>query len=328
MHQEIKNTSSYSKNLTVLCISSALFGLGCVMLGYLFLPFAAASYAMLLHYEKKSLRIFSYVIPVAIFVINVLLNSVILNNFFSHEGIFYVIIGALLYHLNEKKKSKRETVFYLTLTLSALLIFSLFSIGFSANSSLSFSSLRAFYSGTYDKVKRIFIELVSSISTADESGNLFFIFTRDNAENIFHGFLLSIPSYLLIIAFFLTGLTYKFYDFYRIRFFSKKKEEFERFVPSKFLAYSYIAVAILSLLSSSGNDVFAITIQNVNTFLMFVFAYTGLTVAYTIFKIARGPLFATALIVFAFLFLASNALLILSFFGVFFAISSSRAKEN
>ncbi len=317
MHQEIQNSPSYTKNLTLLCISVIVFGFGCILLGYLFLPFAAASYAALLHYEKKTRRIFSYVLPVAIYTFNVLING-----FFSLEGIIYVAIGAIFFLCNTKNRSKRETVFFITLALSIFLFLSFFALGFTLNNSLSFRALKAYYTGLYDSFKRAFISLMSSISTQDENGTLFFLFTRENAEDIFHSILLSLPSFVIIFAFFLTGISYKLYDFLRVRLFDISRKDLELFVPTKFLTYSYIVIAILSLFSSSGTDIFALSITNVYNVLLVVFAYFGLKITYTLVKVARGTAFAVLLILVAFALFTSTAITLLSFIGVFFALGT------
>ncbi len=323
MHQEIQNTSSYTKNLTLLSISVVLFGFGSILLGYLFLPFAAASYACLLHYEKKTRRILSYVIPVAIYTFNVLISG-----FFSLEGVIYVAIGAMLYLFNVKSRNKRETVFFITLAISFFVFLSFFAIGFTINGSLSFNALKAYYAGLYDSFKRIFISFMSSISAQDELGNLFFLYTRENAEDVFHSLLLSLPSFVIIFAFLLAGISYKFYDFLRARLFSLSRKDLEFFVPTRFLAFTYIIFAILSLFSSSGSDIFAISIVNVYNVLLVVFAYFGLKIAYTIVQSARGTAFAVLLLLVAFVLFTSAAITLLSFIGVFFTLGSQKVEEK
>ena len=317
MHQELNKPVSYSKNLTLLSISTFLFGFACILLGYLFLPFAAASYATLLRYEKKNRKIFSYAIPVAIYAINILFNG-----FFSLEGVIYVAVGVMIYLFNLKERSKNEAVFWITFTLSAFILFSFFAIGFTSNGSLSFSALRAYYAGIYDSLKRVFVSIISSISTADEEGTLFFLFTRENAENIFHSLVLALPSLVIVIAFILTGITFKLFDFFTTRVFPEANENFGIFIPTKFLAYSFISIAILSVLSSSSPDIFAISINNVNNVLTAVFAYFGLKIAYSIVKNTRGSLFAVLLIVVALVLFGTTAITLLSFIGVFFALSA------
>jgi hypothetical protein len=323
MHQDLQKSANYTKNLTLLCITLGLFGLGCTILGYLFLPFAAATYASLLHYEKKTRRVFSYVLPVAVYTINVLING-----FFSLEGIIYVAVGALLYFFTLKDRSKREAVFYLTLTISVFIILSVFAVGFTMNDSLSFSALKAYYAGLYDAFKRGFISLMSSVLTEDELGNIFFLYTRENAEDVFHSLLLSLPSFVIILAFFLTGVTYKIFDMLRVRIFEIPRGTLQFFVPTKFLSYSYVVVAILSLFSTKAADIFSLSILNVYNVLLVIFAYFGLKIAYAIVKTARGTTFATLLVIIALTMFTSFAISLLSFIGVFFAINSQKVNEN
>ena len=324
MHQEFNKTASYQKNLTLLCISLILFGFGCILLGYLFLPFAAASYACLLHYEKKTRRIFSYVIPVAIYTINVLING-----FFSLEAVIYVAVGAMLFLFYSKGRNKRETVFFTTLAISVFLLLSFLAVGCTINGSLSFSALRVYYAGIYNSLKRVFITVIAGLSAKAEDGTLFFLFSRENAEDVFHSILLSLPSFVIILAFLLTGVTHKIYDFLRVRILSASKNDLELFVPTKFLAYTYIIFAVLSLFSSASTDLFALTVTNVYNVLLAVFAYFGLKIAYSIVKAARGSLFALLLLAVAFALFSSTAITLLSFIDIFFTLSSTQQiKEN
>lgn len=324
MYQDLQKTPYYTKKMALLCLLLVLSGFGCILFGYLCLPFSAASYASLLHFEKKTRRILSYVLPVAIYTVNVLING-----FFSLEGVIYIAVGVLFFFFNEKGRTKRETVFFITLAISIFIFLSFFALAFTVNESLSFSALKAYYRGLYDSLKRSFISLMTSISSQDEEGSFFFLLTRENAEDVFHSLILSLPSFVIIFAFFLAGLTYKIYDFLRVRLFGASRSDLELFVPTKFLAYSYIVVAILSLFSSSGSDVFALTITNVNNVLLVVFAYFGLKISYTLIKHSRGTAFALLLVLVAFAFFTTTAITLLSFIGVFFALGSvERIKGN
>ena len=316
MHQEIHNSKSNPKSLTLLSISSALFGIGCIMLGYIFLPFAVASYAALLRCENKNSRVFSYVIPIVVFAFNLLING-----FFSLEGIIYVALGVILYLADEKQKRKSEIVFYLTALTSLFILLSALMLAFSSNESFDFGALKAFYAAGYDALKKIFITVMTAINTADDNGTLFFLFTRESAENIFHSLLLSIPSFIIIAAFLITGICYKFYNALKARFFSVSRESMGTYIPSKFFAVAYIAFAILSLFSSRGTDIFALTISNVNNVLMTVFAYFGFKILFSIFKATRGTFFSLIIFALAFLILSTTAITLLSFVGVFFALS-------
>lgn len=324
MQQELDKNVSYQKSLVILCISTALFGLGCILLGYVFLPFAAASYAALLQIERKANKLFSFIIPIVIFAINLLING-----FFSLEATIYVAIGLILYFSVNSKKSKAQTVFNLTLALSFFILLSFLFVAFDSYGSLSFHGLKVYYGTVYDTFKSLFINLMSGISQADENGALFFLFTRESAENIFHSIILALPSFLVIFAFIITGITYKIYDIFCIRALFVSREQLDTFIPGKFVAYTYVFFAIFSFFSSRGTDAFALTIANFNTVLMTVFAYFGLRIVFSIIRAMRNTLFAVIVIVLAFALLSTTVITILSFIGVFFALTSSKMrKEN
>jgi len=318
MQEKLNRNGSYSNKLPLFCILTALFGFACIMLGYLFLPLAASAFASLLLYENKNKRIFSYVIPVALYAINV-----IFNGFFSLEAIVYVAVGLILYFFTVKGRNKNETVFWIAFAISVFILLSFVAVGFSSNSSVSFGALRAYYAGIYDSLKRIFIEIVSSLHMADDEGVLFFIFTRENAENIFHSLLLDLPSLIIILSLILTAVTIKIFDTFRVRSLGESREALSAFMPPKFIAVAYIFTAILWLFASSSGDLLAITVRNLNNVFTALFFYLGFTKAFSAVKNARGAIFAVLLLVVSLFVFAETAITLLAFIGTFAALKNS-----
>lgn len=315
MYSDLKKSASYPKKLTVLSLATVLFGFGCMLLGYLFLPFAASAYTALLLFENKNRRILSYVIPVALAAVNVLLNG-----FFSVEGVVYVAVGVLIYFLHQKKRTKNESVFWVTFTISFFIVLSFVFVGFSTNSSASFGSLRDFYAGVYDSLKKIFVELISNLHTEDESGVLYYVFTREYAEDFFHSLILTLPSFVIIAAFLLAGITFKLFSMYRARILDEESVMEWELMPPKFIAYSYIIFSILGALASSSSDIFSVSLANISNVLLAVFAYIGLKITFGIVKNARGTAFSILFILVAVVLFGGTALTLLSYIGVFFSI--------
>ena len=119
MELSLKKRYSYKNTILFLSIMCALSAVGCSLLGYIMLPFAASLYATLLLYESKEKRIISYVLPVIMFVINFALNGLL-----SLEAVAYVIIGVVVYLSYVKKRSKAEGAFIATIVLLLLILIS------------------------------------------------------------------------------------------------------------------------------------------------------------------------------------------------------------
>ena len=218
---------------------------------------------------------------------------------------------------------KSDIVFCLSALTSAFIFLSFVTLAFDSSGSLSFGALKTYYAGVYGSFKKIFISLMTAISTADDEGVMYFLFNRESAEEVFHSILLSLPAFVIISAFVLTGISYKFYNFLKVRVLSVPRESLRTFVPNKLSAVSYVVVAILSLISSDGTDVFALTIMNLNSVLTVAFAYFGFKLIYTILRATRGTMFTLIIIGIALFTFTSTAITLLSFIGVFFALSAT-----
>ena len=86
--QNIKIPSYREPSLLSLVLLTFLGAMGCMLLGYIVLPFAAAFYAALIFTEKKSKFLFSYLIPIFSVAINFLLNGP-----YSLEGVSFAAVG-------------------------------------------------------------------------------------------------------------------------------------------------------------------------------------------------------------------------------------------
>ena len=135
---------SYTALMTRLAVSCVLSVIGCILLGYFMLPLAAAFYAGVLLYEKPNKRILSYVIPIVMFTLNLLLSGL-----FSLEAIAYVLVGLVIYICSSKNKSKGESVFWTTLLIAVLILISAIILPFDLNGSVGLISIKQFYSNLY-----------------------------------------------------------------------------------------------------------------------------------------------------------------------------------
>ena len=135
---------SYKNVLTKLSLYSALSVLGCILLGYIFLPFAAAYYGALLTFENRGKRVMTYVLPAIFFTLNLIIRAA-----FSLEAVCYVILGAILYFAARKNWSKSETAVWMIAVTLILLSLSAVFIAFEKTGSIGFMPLKQFYSNIY-----------------------------------------------------------------------------------------------------------------------------------------------------------------------------------
>ncbi len=324
MYSNSNKAGSYSKMLFIISLLTVISAFGAVLLGYVFLPFAAASYAALLLFENKSRRILSYILPVTMLIVNFLFNG-----FYSLEGLVYVVVGFLIYIFYTKSVKKSEVIFYLTATVTLFIAFSIVFFAFKINDSASISSLIDFYSHIYSTQKSEFISFFSNLVTVDTKGVSFFVFTKEYAEQIYHTVIMLLPSVAIIIALLLSGLTLKIFFVYLAKLGADKEVMVKwTYVPTRFFAFAYISFALLNIFTSNAGGILSISIINVNYIFAAIFAYVGTKFIYIILRARNSGFFAVFMIFTAIAFLGLNAILLLSYIGVYFSLFASHSAKK
>ena len=321
MHFTLKPNTLYSKTIISLVILTALCVFGCAQLGYLFLPFASAFYAALLIYDKTPKKILSILLAVMLFVVNFLFRGL-----YSLEALAYAVVGIIIYFASTKKLSKGETAFFLTLALILLLSVSAIFIAFTATDKVSGAAISEFYTALYEKFKTQFIDMLMSLTTKNPDGVTVFAYNFHEAAALFREMVMLLVPIFILTAFLLAGLS--------LKFFAKTVTKFSgeecgisawRFSVSNFIAYFYVAVAIVSMLASGDSSIFTLVIISINTVLAAPFAYIGFTFLYELLK-SRGKssFFSLIIIVLLLALLSSVAIQIMAFLGVYFNIVTNK----
>ena len=321
MQLALRNTASYKSTLSVLTILTALSGFACMLVGYLTLPLAAAFYAALLTYENSSKRVFSYVIPIGLFIINFLLKG-----FFTLEAVSYPVIGIIIYFSAKKGISKGEAAFWTTLTLTVLFSVSAIFLAFDYVGAFGITPIKQFFSNLFFSSKNQFTELLTTLTTVGEDGTKFFVSTPEEAELLFHDFVIFLIPITILLAFLVSGLTFKIFSA-TVRRCSGGDSVINlwSFRVSNMIAYFYVIVAVLSLFVSYDKSIFSYTVITINTVLSAVFAYIGVSVVYTIMRAKGMSFFLTisAIIIVCMLF-SSFSTQIISLIGVYFNIVTNK----
>jgi len=323
LSQNYKN--SYSSAMTRLAVSCVLSVIGCILLGYFMLPLAAAFYAGILLYEKPNKRILSYVIPIVMFTLNLLLSGP-----FSLEAISYVLVGAVIYTCTSKKRSKGESVFWTTLLIAALILISAIILPFDLNGSVSYISIKQFYSNLYFNYRTAFVDYITSLKKTSSSGLMFFAFNTFEAEAMFDDLVMSTVPVMIILAFALSGFSLKIFS--KIVFkYSGEDSGLDAwdFKTSNTVAYFYVIVSVLTMLNRFNGSVYDYTLSAVDTVFLAVFAYIGIKSFYR-FLASRGrsTFFSTVVLVILIVLLFSNALSILSYIGVVVNIIKNKPEKS
>lgn len=322
MNSELTNSRIDRSSVTQLALYTALGGIGCILLGYLLLPVAAAFYAALLTFENKNGRIFSYVIPPVVFIINI-----IFNGFFSLEGLAYVAVGSLIYFFYRKGKSKGESAFYITLLLVIMMLISAVFVAFENVGAIRISSISEFYSELYYALKNDFISVISGLKSVNGEGFTEYVSNAAEAEAMFHSAVYMLLPFLILVAFLLCGVTFKLFAG-RVFKYADDKEKIVcwNFGTSNAVAYFYLAVSILSMFRNSGG--FALVIMSLDLVFLAVFAYIGFRVVHVMISAKKGARMATVVLAAAIVLLSSFAVQLLSYLGVYFTIMFNKTNKD
>lgn len=321
MQISLKANESYSRVITRYSLLTLLSVFGCSLLGYIFLPFAAASYAAILIYENPSKRILSYVIPVIAFALNFLLRGL-----YSIEGAAYIAIALVIYCCVKRNKSKGETAFWISFAILACIVISILLLLVELSLNAGYDSIVRFFRDYYRKYKEFFLENVTSLVYEGDNGELSFVFNLYEAEMLFRELIIYAVPLAFLVSFVLSGLTLKLFVH------SVEKNSDEQceiygwnFAASNLVSYFYIALALVSLVATADGSTFSFVIFTLNTIFTAVFAYIGIkAIYYVIISKGKSKAFAIVLLVLAILLLSSFAFQILSYFGVIMNILTNK----
>lgn len=317
----LKDNEKYRRVMIALSVLTSVGAIGCILLGYLFLPLAAAFYSALLIYENPKRRIVSYVIPITLTVVSVLING----NFYVIESLAYIMFAIVIFLCVRKNTSKAECVFWLMLTCCAFFIMSTLFFAVEAGKSIS-----EFYTEVFYLLEEKFVMFITSLSYVDNDGTNLFYYNAYEAKNLFREFMLLAIPMLIILAFFITGITLKILSAI-IRRTSDENSEFYKWsfrLPST-VAYFYIFVALINVFSAGEEGVFAFVITSLNLIFMFVFAYHGAELIYTFIKTkGKSAFFSVTVIILSIIIFYSFSIQLLSYIGAYFNITVNNSKKR
>jgi len=323
MQISMDNKLDYGRVITKLSILTCISAFGCMMLGYLILPFASAFFAALLVYENPSKRILSYALPIGLFTVNFFLNGL-----YSLEGIIYVVIGVIIYFVLKKNVSKGEAAFWISTAVVFFIIVSLVFTAFKFTGSVGVLPVKQYYSNLYVNFKKQFIETVTSLKIFDDNGAVSFAYNAYEAEQLFRELVVSFVTVIIVFAFTISGVTLKLFASSVAKYSSEDSLIYKwDFKTSNIVAIFYVAVSLISMMTDYDGSAFAFVVIALNTLFSAIFAYIGVRfIFYFILSKGKSVIFAVIAIAFIFILLSSFAMPILSYIGVY--INAIMNREN
>lgn len=321
MQIKLKSKFDYNKTMVTLSVLTVLSALGCSLLGYVFLPFAAAFYAALLIYEEPVKRLVSYLLPVVIFALNFMLRGV-----YSIEALAYVGLGFIIFIAFVGGMRKGEAVFWAVAAVIFMFIVSAILLSFEKVGVSGFSTVKYYYSSLYMSSKKEFVDFAMSLVTTNSEGVTVYAYTLYEAEILFENLIIILIALAIIYAFVTVGVTCKILSAI-LRKCSVENSSVSKwsFFASNPFAYLYIIVAVLSVFVSQSGGVFSFSVTVLNTVLSVVFAYVGFkAVRSFIASHGRGGRTAIIIVLLVLLLFTSFFVSVLSYIGVYYSISRNK----
>lgn len=321
----LKKDFTYRQVLVKYTLLTLLSALGCSLLGYVFMPFAAAFYAAILTFENTGKRILSYVLPIIIFLINFSLRGI-----YSLEAIAYLIVGLSLYFCIKRNKTKGETAFWLGFSIFICLVVSFLLLVLELSVYAGYESPISYFSYTYESIRTYFLDTVTSLVHEDGNGIQIFVYNLYEAEMFFRELVIYVISVAFLLSFVLSGITLKIFC-HTVEKNAEENAEMSLwfFKTSNIVAYFFIALSIIALMADSDGSAFSYVIFALNTLFTAVFAYIGIkSIYYFIISRGKSRAFAIVLIVIIFALLSSFSFQLLSYLGVIVNIVTNKVAKN
>lgn len=316
---------TYNSSIAILTAASMILGFGAVLFGFLFVPFAAAFYAMLLMCESHgNRRILSYVVPAL-----VIASDVLFNGFLIFPSLSLVLVGFLMFFMYKRRVGKLETVFILSGILFTAFVANLFII--TSVTVPELKSVRDIISYLYESGKGSAPDLYNDITLQyskffHTAPNFTFEEFSQYYSLIYSGYALNVPPVLFAVSIASVGITSKMFRFFVARFTKDAPNAMKwRLHTPTLFAIVYIASSILSLFAGAG--IFGICIRWIYIIFSIVYAYIGVRFVYQFISLKKNSFLAVIVIALSFILLSTFAYQLASYFGAYYVISVNRRAD-
>ena len=314
MKTELKQSYSNKKTPLVLSLLCVVFGAICGLLGELLLPLPIAFLAALYLFDNSNRHTFSIVTSAIIVIINIvgLLFKISLSAF----GPASIILAFLIYYAFSRKQSKSDASFLMTIICAAFSVVGYLLIAMNLQGEYTIDAALEFYTKLSDMLKESFTELMlEAYKTAGIE------ITVEAVAKVYDTQISLIISYLLIIAFFIVGVSFKIFGLIVKKCTEDDREISSwRFFTSNVFAYFYVILVFISMFVINVDSVVAVAVLNLYYVFMAVYAYVGFNVAMAMLTKKMRPFVSFLLLALAVLVFSSIAFQILAVLGVLFTI--------
>ena len=323
MHFVLREDKHYGRSITALTVLCLAMGFCSVLLyhtGIILLPLCAAFYAAILTLEAKGRRLASYLVPPVL-----IIAEIIFLGFYSFNCLLASLVGYAIYYAVRAPHAKWDAAFVLTLFTSLYIALLLFLQAAFVTGSVSLDVARGYYTSLAELARVQFVEAFTSVTLPPEAEGMQALFTEEGANAVFTEMLNALIPMLVIFAFFIVGVTFKLFSSLIYRYAKDGENIFRwRFTATPIFAYAYAVITVIGFFVADSNTVLSRSASVLESILMMVFAYVGVSFLHSIIARRAGGVGAVLIVAVAFLLLSSIAIQILSFLGVLITLMSDK----
>lgn len=313
------NKKTYNSSVAILTSLTFFTGLASIFLGFIFVPFATAFFAMLLMCEAYGKRrICSYIIPAVVLAVDI-----IINRYYIFSSASFIIVGFLLFFMYAHRVGKIESVFILSGALFAFYIASSIFVVFSLIGKTSTENFSDALVRAYDMGKEWFLGQSNDYNNLLAELGQQPIFTSEFVITAYNRLIFLLPPLFFVASIVSIGIATKMFKFFSVKFTVDAPNAMKwRLHTPTIMAIVYIVASILNIFVGTG--VFGICVSWIYLILSIIYAYIGIKFVYQFISLKKSSLLAVAVIVLAFVFLSSFAYQLASYFGAYYVISVNR----
>lgn len=325
---EIKLKTSFSEKKTLLLILLSFIcvflGLLSCVLGELVLPVLVGALALLFLLDKVMVKPYGIVVSIILLTINAV--GVIFQLIASFFAPCAIILASILVAAFRKRSDKANTSYIMTLICAGFTVLSCILLGMIAQGEYTLEAAETFYTEFFEELREVIITAFDQVTEIYNQAGIELV---DNAgEVVFDVMMKMMISTLLIGAFALVGLSMKFFKLgLFICLDDKNPLEEWRFNVSSILAYGYLFSAIISIFTSNADNLFAVTVMNLESILFVVFAYVGFNAVVSLLMKKMKRVFATLIVIGAIITFSTFAVQLLAVFGAMYTLRINRMKK-
>ncbi len=327
MKFEVKPVIRSTKAKVIISLISLLLGVCASLisqLGIFLLPLISATLVLLYLSEKNEKPVFSVLISILS-----LIPDIIFNGFYSFASATSILVAAILFlALSSKVLTKSESAIITSVIITISLLAMVILAAFPLIENPGFSGAIDYYRNQISAVKENVIGIFEEYMASAPEDSAYRLLSVEDVSLLFDGYANSLISYFAILAFLLSGVTFKLVTFLLKRLSSEDSEDISqwRFRLTPAYAYFYMAFYVLSIFIG-GTSVISICLLNLSNVFLFVFMYVGIAFFTDILKSrVKSPFIAFIVSAIIYFFSVSFASSLLSVVGAFVTIMRSRFK--